>query len=1110
MPGLVMNQHSAEDAVARDGQARSADDAAAAKVGKPFLNGGAVLPQRDGASSLPNGALANGIQHHQNGELTNRTVTSLDLPPEIHMQIQEELFDFPKLIQRAAQQCYSGLAKLLAEMADMPSTTDTNGPLLNGINGRLAVNGARREDNNPANNKKARLFEFTNSQQAIFSKLLIMAQWTPHMAEVRRLMDVEKWLRMREIDYEAGRKSMLDLSRQGRFYREPNPDIRTSLEILSTRKASWMPDLGFLPLEPLKPDEILKQFRDMNTILSIRINLHEELPRPMRKWSVKNGRATFVVPGEFELDVSTTDDEPQTPYYFIDLRLLFSPAPQIPDGRLRDEVLDPQINTILSESGLAGGYNYLHNYCLTQKIMTLRKQAVRMSQGNWAGTIRVELVHRVLVVQYWTAMPGSKSWIEIGLSSGSRKKRSWRGPEPSYLSVRWMRNGKEVNDCKIDFDWTNLDMERMLLKILHLHAEHLFRSINDNLQAMAATGSTLSAKLHVLSNPSSCRLEVCQGNPNNRTDVVIDSLTGRFVLRPPGPAATTYENEINSLRNPAAEAHKKLARLLCVNLKTKNERCLEHSEWELVRNPPVKSDELRQAVGVDVLASSCFRGQGWTGRWLLVLTINLAGDSWWLIELKEDFADRKISFVRRVPVERFWSKSEPVSQVFVERLEQHVIEDIASFTTRRELSKRNIGHHSAIDASTNKTVEIVTVKTSDLLAAALPGVKLSSSWAAPIVRLCFDRSSIKEGQLFHTVKAKIAQPDEPNLGLIKSSPKDGVHFGENGSCTIVLRTSFGISCLPDLLSRLRSITRLTQFASVLKAVKVPRPLRYSLSQLEFLYAKPDATAVISFPEDASIGIHFKSNNPHQRVRKHLNNILSSNPSNGFRQVVESLISTLPLLRALGHIEQPTSEPPFNVAYPPSVHCRDITWYRIMYHAPNPICSFDVRMKFSREEPVWHINDTARMKPDDRPPREGSLQRIPELDQQLKELFKEHGDDWNGIRSGLVAGVNGVEAALKRLDDVVKSCRRVEDIKAAEEALQHQTQQPQPQPQPQSQSQSQSQPQSQSQSQPQPPAQQLKKPTQTQQRVQPPFQAPAVQARQQARPHQGNNNVIVLD
>jgi mediator of RNA polymerase II transcription subunit 14 len=230
MPGLlVMNHHSADGVPSRDAQPR-AGDALSGRSDKPTINGDV----RNGAPPVT----ANGFRPPEDGQLKDSRPT-LDLPPEVRLQIQEELFSFPKMVQRAAQQCFSNLGKLLAEMADMPNGPD---PGANGINSRLATNGARREDN-LQNNKKVRMLKFTDTQQSIFAKLLIMAQWTPHMDEVRRLVDVDKWLHMREIDYDFFRNSMLELSRQGRYYREPNPDIRTALEVLSTGKAPWMPDV---------------------------------------------------------------------------------------------------------------------------------------------------------------------------------------------------------------------------------------------------------------------------------------------------------------------------------------------------------------------------------------------------------------------------------------------------------------------------------------------------------------------------------------------------------------------------------------------------------------------------------------------------------------------------------------------------------------------------------------------------------------------------------------------------------------------------------------------------------------------------------------------------
>src|SRR4051812_10379636 len=120
--------------------------------------------------------------------------------------------------------------------------------------------------------------------------------------------------------------------------------------------------MAFIPPEYISSDKALKLLRYLNSTLLIRLNVHENLPRHLRNWRVASGRATFVIESEFELDVICYSEDTSDSWKFIDLRLLFSPAPSISAESRFYRVFQEQVNHILIHSGLTGCFDFLHSF----------------------------------------------------------------------------------------------------------------------------------------------------------------------------------------------------------------------------------------------------------------------------------------------------------------------------------------------------------------------------------------------------------------------------------------------------------------------------------------------------------------------------------------------------------------------------------------------------------------------------------------------------------------------------------------------------------------------------------------------------------------------------
>ncbi|KAF2459435.1 mediator complex subunit MED14-domain-containing protein [Lineolata rhizophorae] len=579
-----------------------------------MVNGGAAgMPQYDGPADAKDGPMPNGASARAPDD---------DFPPEIE-HITPGFRSLSTLISREAQECYNGLVQLINDLADIPV------PRLqaNGVNNGAVSNGAG--DVSPANLKKKKmLMEFAHKHRDIFVKILVLLRWSSRAEDVSRLIDINWWMTNQEHALEEAANWIGRIKLDMNSAKVPNPDLKTAFQVLSTGKADYMPSMGYIPPKPLTPREILKLLKNLNVLLSIRINLHENLPRHLWNWSIKSGRATFVVPSEFELDVAVTEDEPSSQFYFIDTRFLFQPSQDMTDGYLR-RLLEARANDILATSGLTGCYDFLHGVVLTHKIAILRRQAVAMGRTTWANSIRVEPVHRMLIVQYWVDAPGKKSWIEFGISSGKRKdgRISFKGPQPSHLAVRWMRNGVEVKDASFNFDWSDLSMEVMLKQVVDAHSRYILSSAQAQLKAKGLTTAEISE------GEDGPVLSAALGFGAIKLTTAICRQTGRMFFQPTTSNTAFIVAEMNRAPDRAARTGDRIHMGLCYALLGQIERRAAQYGWKQVRDFKFDMNNLKQAFKRDVARCSLFRTRGWTNKWAMAVVITASGDSWWVVGL---------------------------------------------------------------------------------------------------------------------------------------------------------------------------------------------------------------------------------------------------------------------------------------------------------------------------------------------------------------------------------------------------------------------------------------------------------------------------------------------
>jgi mediator of RNA polymerase II transcription subunit 14 len=569
-----------------------------------------------------------------------------ELPDEIQ-HITTGIFPLGLLLSRLAQMTHNHLGDLIDALAELPIA-----PAPNGVSDSRTT-GAPAEDTSPVSlEKKKRILDFIQGEHNKWVKALVLTEWSRKSDQVWMLIDLKGHLEQQLNRYGLALTDLINLKRELVFARVPPPDHKTALHVLSYGDVDWMPEFGYMEPPPVDPDEELELMESLNTLLDARLTLadFDKIPYHFRNYVIEDGRATFRVEGEFEVDLTIADDDFDKQYWFLDFRFTFTPAPEELTAAMRN-FLDVRVNDVLATDGLAGCYSFLHEFTLTHKITEIRRQALELAKTRWVGSLTVEPLNRALSIQYWLPRPVSspqtglqhsgpqsslKSWFIIGVHSG--RKTGAVLPDPaatSYLSLRWFRDGKEVKDVDFSLDTTDISAEKILKMIVGRHVEHILTSMYNKLASFPRYKNREAPLQLALSNEEPSDSQLVMHLSQKETLVVrIDPMTGLFAVSPMARAVSACERALNtSRRNPAEDGYILLERARWHYSMEELTRHGRSMGWE-AQPLRVRNEELKPLVKTrDMYQPLWMRHVGWRPDWHVLVTMGLAGDRWWLIQV---------------------------------------------------------------------------------------------------------------------------------------------------------------------------------------------------------------------------------------------------------------------------------------------------------------------------------------------------------------------------------------------------------------------------------------------------------------------------------------------
>ncbi|EER26019.1 hypothetical protein CPC735_001860 [Coccidioides posadasii C735 delta SOWgp] len=967
-----------------------------------------------------------------------------ELPPELS-HITLGFFPFNNLINRVVQQSWNDLNELLNEMGSTQAYQT-------GISSQLSAtkNGMSekfRGDQATENSlKKLRILEFTHSRRAEFIKLLVLSQWSRHANEVSRLIDIQAFIRMRSGFYEGALFHIGNMKQNLIVAQLANPDLKTASHVLSAGKIDALHGLEFLSPRPLAPSQVLRLLRGINKLIDMRLALHDHVPDSLQNYFVHDGRVTFIVPNEFEIDLSVASASPSAQFFLVDMKFLFFPS-SLPKGRLRS-IVDHQVNSTLMNAGLVGCFNLLHNLILTHKITILFKQAIDLARTYWSEHLRVELFHRTLVLQYWSKKPGGKSWIEIGVHSGLKGSPQSTGTTTSFLQLRWFRDNEEVSATDIDFNLTFLSAKSILFSAISLHITHILRTAFEALRQnrLYCLGGLYIGMSASSKEPGDCYLEL-QMTQTSHLDIMVEAVSGDTVLRVTPSPITRYDTEIIVDRGSVEDIVERVSRLRCVSALEEVERYAKAVGWMPLNLRHVNLESLKRIFPPSALRSMLlFRAKCWEPSWLAVFTSAMDGDNWWIVQLQTQNPPALQSHWRLLEAQR----AKVITGWFtgwLGRLHNASFSSLLSALSGMIMVQCNVDFLNEIGA-----IHFFPPPKDLLLQPCLrvPSIYLRlrhddfpsqfrtifsggsprRSFIDETFRISFKGIDQQSGHAITMVYGRLMTDIDMFGALYAKSVRDIAFQPKGRGFAILFRTPVGTPIITPLLERLQQMNNIAFVVESMKSQGF-QPHSLSPSRINFSYPTQGELrgsikfsyhdqgshfeSKLLFPATTTkpilhprIGIDFNYQNPHRRITESLSAILNSH-KDGMSLVLELINITLPLLVTLERIcaeEYIDNAWYFQAQYT----ARSARLYQIRY--PFLRYRFNVSASQRKSYVVWVIQNST-------PGPERS--KHPSLELRLKDqIYNSQGDGWRGINQGAMAYSANVSRLVFDLHQLMKS------------------------------------------------------------------------------------------
>jgi mediator of RNA polymerase II transcription subunit 14 len=958
---------------------------------------GATRGQEDGERAKSHAANSTVQIQKENGAPETPADRLDGLPIEIR-PLTQHFRPFHSLVHRSVQQTWNNFSDLIDQLSDLnvaPGETAANASYA-----KPQTNGVDLGDQSRANlEKKERLLKFQQTERALYIKFLTLHDWYQKSRGIDQVIEISMWMHEQRAHFTQTADFLGNMKRELALWQVPNPDLNTAIEVLSKGRVSDFSDLGYVPAKPLFAREMLRTLQDINILLCTRLSLQDQVPAPMSNYRIHDGRVTFTVHHEFELDLSVADEDPTSQFYFIDFRYLFLEHVTPLSGKLHDD-LAAKINDVLRRDGLLGCYNFLHDLTLSYKLNSLRRQALDMGRKQWSECLRVDLINRTLVVQYWLNRPTPKSWIEIGIKSGRRKKRRdlLRSAEP-YLDLRWIPEKKEQHDFPVDFNVAPLSIENILRGAICRHASSILDRFYEKLLEfkLYGAGQKMLELFYSDEEASDCSLVIQLTNTKHIT-LRVEPISGSLIIQPISSISGRTEFELNRLQNPIEDGVQHISILRCLTAEQEFTRSASIAGWEVLQTFRLTPRELRALFPSDILRHVLIRQASWPDNALVAATFGMEGDNWWLLYPgPQDPAGSPTNFVaQRIDCANLQEQHKMDLAPFFSQLREYASGAIAFKVAEQELRQQHMRYEFAELPALQEGGQLPLMKVKYVLADVKRALKPSSTEAETKKSQKNRTDTLEDKDLDHpswiqpTVGLRYCGVDKTThnaLLLAKGrstasamvleclQPLAGSGFRvkvETGEFLASFQVPVGSSVISELFIFLHNFDSLLSCLSIVKGFHSMRIQSLSMSQIAIEYSREaELSASVKFPSsDSPVGIRLlPEGNPHSRIADFVSELLADlrRPfTASLGGVLTMLIITQPLLTLFDELVKlhtpPNPAADHDLAFTSStvrlhVIARSPTHYAMQYFVSSPdsrtmIARFEIFRHLRRDIPVW--------------------------------------------------------------------------------------------------------------------------------------------------------------
>lgn len=874
------------------------------------------------------------------------TLNMDQLPEEILemlRRIPDEVYvPMSRLVDRATRSCWTDLANLLRELANMQIRSPSE------ITDRMVGEPNTPNDTSEANRKKKYLmWNFAETHKRALIKLLVILQWSAKTDENKATIALNFYLHELRSSYLNASDMMSKwiewiVSRQ-----DASPGLDTAAEILTAGRRAALPDLGYATERDMSPREMLSTIRRLNTALNIRMMAEEDIPTALRYWRVHDGRVTFSVSDEFDLALSVMEeDEIESKFRTVDVSFNFQPKPVMSQS-LHDEILIITNNQLL-EKGLEGAYRFLHDLTLSQKLKELHRQASTLARGLWFGHLQVELLKRTLIVQYWARRPSNKSWIEISINSGRLDQQGEAVEHPiPYLNLRWMRHGHLVSEHCVEMDLAYLSFESILNQVTAHHITSILDDVYDKLctTTLFANNDLDLAQCTSLADGHDCSLSVELSKTEN-LQLALDPVSGSMVVSPASDRTNRFQSELARSKNLTEDFSARFGALRCGLAQAALTKAISISSWRHLPGRKPSYNEVKELFTPSTLRATFFKQADWSQNWMLAASFGLDGDFWWLVFEPESGAN----IVQSLPLDP--THRQPTFSIdYFEALAKQAAAMITLQANQR--SVRELGLHNILPQ---------TRKAEDAYMKVELDVKGSFTSIGPQIVI----SSMSSKRTSHAhiliVMARLIAPKE-TLSKLASAGLDQSITVRPDQRLLQLRIpcAVGETKVETILARLRYIDDLINCIKLVYGSSTLRMQRLALSEIVIDYDVRQGSnlslALLFEATDAKSKVRLlpQDTNPHSLVAEHIEPTLSRGQeplSQRLRSLLATLRLSLPLVNCLQYLQGLTDAQ--TVPAMAALHlresrkwlrihimCRDMVRFGVHFFTTNPAFKHDV-------------------------------------------------------------------------------------------------------------------------------------------------------------------------